>query len=399
MRTGPRYRIFDLRLNGLNLEADKEELFWEQRARVNWLQHGDRNTNFFHKMAGQHYFRGRISELEDEFGNHTTESVNMLKIASTYFDKLFSASAEESEEHLFDLVKRKITASMNEALLKQFTEDEICQAVKEMPPLKAPGVDGFAAIFYQTYWHIVGTDISKYYLAILNGQLEFEDINRTRIMLIPKVDKPNNMSQFRPISLCNVLYKIIAKVLVNRMSDMLGDCINEPQGAFIPGRLISDNILIAYEILHSLKMKKRGKKGNFALKLDMSKAYDRVEWDFLAGMMNSLGFHNDWIVLIMRCVCSVSYSVSLNGLDSDWFSPSRGLRQGDLLSPYLFLICAKGFATLLEDVKQRMIMEGAPIGRDRLSINHLFFADDCILFGDTSLEGTRTVHKVINEYE
>ncbi|KAA3470265.1 reverse transcriptase [Gossypium australe] len=319
----------------------------------------------------------------------------MLKITSTYFEKLFSASAEESEEHLLGFVKRKVTASMNEALLKQFTEDEICQAVKEMPPLKAPRVDGFAAIFFQNYWHIIGTDISNYCLAILNGQLEFEDINRTRIVLIPKVDKPNNMSQFRPISLCNVLYKIIAKVLVNRMSEMIDDCINEAQGAFIPGRLISDNVLIAYEILHSLKMKKRGKKGNFALKLDMSKAYDRVERDFLAGMMNLLGFHNDWIVLIMRCVYSVSYSISLNGLNSEWFSPSRGLRQGDPLSPYLFLICAEGFATLLEDAKQRGIMEGAPIGRGRVSINHLRLHS----FWDATREGARTVQEVINEYE
>ncbi|KAA3467762.1 reverse transcriptase [Gossypium australe] len=278
---------------GLNLEADKEEIFWEQQARVNWLQHGDRNTSFFHKMAGQRHFRGRILELEDAAGNHTTESADMLKIASSYFTNLFSASTEESDEHLFGLVKPKVTASMNAALLKQFTEEEICQAVKEMPPLKAPGVDGFSATFFQTYWHIVGTDVSKYCLAILNGQFELEDINKTRLVLIPKVDKPINMTQFRPISLCNVLYKIIAKVLVNRMSDML-----------------------------------------------------------------------------------VSYSVSLNGLNSDWFSPSRGLRQGDPLSPYLFLIVG-GFCYTLEDVKQRGLMEGAPIGRDRISINHLFFADDC----------------------
>ncbi|KAA3475477.1 reverse transcriptase [Gossypium australe] len=85
------------------------------------------------------------------------------------------------------------------------------------------------------------------------------------------------------------------------MSDILGECINEAQWAFIPGRLISDNVLIAYEVLHSLNMKRSGKKGNFALKLDMSKAYDRVEWNFLAGMMKALGFHVDWIVLIMRC--------------------------------------------------------------------------------------------------
>ncbi|KAA3467432.1 reverse transcriptase [Gossypium australe] len=143
------------------------------------------------------------------------------------------------------------------------------------------------------------------------------------------------------------------------MSDILGDCINEAQGAFIPERLISDNVLIAYEVLHSLKMKKSGKKGNFALKLDMSKAYDRIEWDFLAGMMKHLGFHDDWVVLIMRCVCSVSYFVCLNGMNSEWLSPSRGLRQRDPLNLYLFLICAE----------------------------------------DASCEGARMVRDVIQEYE
>ncbi|KAA3461385.1 reverse transcriptase [Gossypium australe] len=195
------------------------------------------------------------------------------------------------------------------------------------------------------------------------------------------------------------VYKIIAKVLVNRMSTILRNCINEAQGAFILGRHISDNVLIAYEVLHSLKMKKKGKKGNFALKLEMSKAYDRVEWDFLAGMMTHLGFHADWIVLIMICVCSVSYSVSLNGSNSKWFSPSRGLRQGDPLSPYLFLICAEGFSTLINEAKHKGLMRGVSVGRERFSINHLFFADDYILFGDASNEGTNMVRDIIREYE
>ncbi|KAA3469841.1 reverse transcriptase [Gossypium australe] len=323
----------------------------------------------------------------------------MIKVATDYFEKLFSASEAGFDKHIFGLVEKRVTASMNESLTKQFTEEDICNAVKTMPSLKAPGVDGFVATFFQRYWHIVGPDISGYCLDILNGQKEIRVINKTRIVLIPKIDNPKNMSHFRPISLCNVIYKIIAKVLVNRMSDILGDCINEAQGAFIPGRLISDNMLIAYEVLHSLKMKKNGRRGNFSLKLDMSKAYDRVEWDFLAGMMKSLGFHDDWMVLIMRCVISVSYSISFNGMSSDWFSSSRGLRQGDPLSPYLFLLCAEVFSTLLEDAKQNGRMRGASIGRERFAINHLFFADDCILFRDATHEGVCAVRDIIREYE
>ncbi|KAA3482314.1 reverse transcriptase [Gossypium australe] len=355
----------------LNLEADKEELYWEQRA--------------------------RIAALEDDVGNRFSVNEDMIKIAQDYFETLFFASEEEANGHIFGVVEKRVTASMNESLKKQFTEEDICNAVKSMPPLKAPGIDGFVATFFQKYWHIVGQHISRYCIDILNGQKEIGDINKTRIVLIPKIDNPKYMSHFRSISFSNVIYKIIAKVLVNRISEILGDCINEAQGAFIPGRLISNNVLIAYEVLHSLKMKKRRRRGNFALKLDMCN--DRVEWDFLAGMMKSLGFHDDWMVLIMRCVTLISYSVSLNGMSSDWFSPSRGLRQGDPLSPYLFLICAEGFSTLLEDAKQQGLMRGASVGREMFSINHLFFADNCILFGDATQEGVCTVRDIIREYE
>ncbi|KAA3477692.1 reverse transcriptase [Gossypium australe] len=381
----------------LNLEAEKKELQWEQRARVNWIKDGDRNTNFFHKMASLRHYRNKLPELVDANGIRRSEPAEMIKVASDFFEDLFTASEMGRDDYLFSLVEKKVTDGMNDYLLKDFTDEDVWNAVNSMSPLKAPRVDGYSAIFFQRYWHIVGPEISSYCLAILNGQIEIGDINKTRIVLIPKVEKPNSMTQFRPISLCNVIYKIIAKMLVRRMSDILGVCINEAQGAFIPGRLISDNILIAYEVLHSLKMKKGGKKGNFALKLDMSKAYDRVEWDFLAGIMKTLGFHVDWIILIMRCVSSVSYSVCLNGLESDWFSPSRGLRQGDPFSPYLFIICAEGFSTLLEDEKNRGCMGGATIGRERLAINHLFFVDDCILFGDASREGAISVREEMKE--
>lgn len=116
-------------------------------------------------------------------------------------------------------------------------------------------------------------------------------------------------------------------------------------------------------------------------------------------MMIQLGFHADWVVLIMRCVCSVSYSVCLNRDMSDWFTPPRGLRQDDPLSPYLFLICTEGFSTLLIEAKQKGLMRGAPISRERLSINHLFFAGYCIFFGDASSEGANVVRNTIREYK
>ena len=152
---------------------------------------------------------------------------------------------------------------------------------------------------------------------------------------------------FRPISLCNVVYKIVAKVLANILKLVLPHVISETQSAFVPGRLISDNILVAFETLHHMHQMRQGQVGYMALKLDMSKAYDRVEWIFLEKIMLAMGFHHKWVALMMECVRSVSYSVLINGDPKGYFHPSRGLRQGDPISPYLFLLCVEGLHILL----------------------------------------------------
>ncbi|KAH1107204.1 hypothetical protein J1N35_010972 [Gossypium stocksii] len=351
--------ILDVQLR-LNFEVDKEEVYWAQWARLNWLQHGDRNTNFFYKVAVARHFRNRISRLHDDSGQWVSESKDIIHVALKQFSDLFTVLNLGGDDRILGLVEKRITTTMNKNLLKSFMKDEIWSAVKSMAPMKAPRIGGFPALFYQCYWHIAGDEISTYCLEVLDGKIEMAKINQTYLVLIPKVDKPKNISQFRPISLCNVLYKIIAKVLVNSMSPILGSCIDEAQGVFIPGRQISSNSLITYEVLHSFKMKKNGKVGNFALKLDISKVYDRVEWDFLSGMMTKLGFHLDWIVLIMRCVCSVTYTVGINEKISDCFVPSRGLKQGDPLSPYLFLL----MRFIVVSLDKSLIYFGACVGSE-----------------------------------
>jgi hypothetical protein len=163
-------------------------------------------------------------------------------------------------------------------------------------------------------------------LRVLRGEDDPAAINSTIVVLIPKVAIPDELGQFRMISLCNVIYKIASKVTANRLKVILPEIIVEEQSAFVPGRLITDNIITAYECLHFMKRKRGKNQRCCALKLDMRKAYDRVEWSYLRAIMLRLGFHRLWVEMIMRLVSSVSFSVLFNGECLDTFTSTRGIR-------------------------------------------------------------------------
>ena len=207
-------------------------------------------------------------------------------------------------------------------------------------------------------------------LDFLNLGVTPEKFNETHIILIPKVKSPKKIFEYRPISLSNVVSRIATKVLPNRLKIVLPSIISENQSAFMTSRLITDNILVAFEVMNHISQKRGGKVGEIALKLDMSKAYDRVEWAGLEQIMLRMGFHSKWVNTIMHCLTSVTYSIRINEVPHGHITPTRGLRQGDPLSPYLFLLCAEGLSSLIRKAAMEEKINGISICRRGPQLSH-----------------------------
>ena len=188
-------------------------------------------------------------------------------------------------------------------------------------------------------------------------------------------------------------------MLANHLKSLLPYVLSESQSNFQSDKAISNNILVAFKTLHHMKTKKRGKEGFMAMKLDMSKAYDRVEWIFLEQLMRKMGFHGRWVDLVMATVKSVSYSFLINGVPRGFVKPTRGIHQGDPLSPYLFLLCSDGLNGLLKKAVARGDLRGFSLCKNGPQISHLFFADDSLIFCRARMGDVQAIQGALSLYE
>ncbi|XP_010495244.1 PREDICTED: uncharacterized protein LOC104772312 [Camelina sativa] len=322
----PTHHIRDLRMK-LSCAYKEEEEFWRIKNHKTWLASGDRNTKYFFATAKSHTARNKLySILDDERFEHCGDS-QIGKVAESYFTKLFKSelSPQNNHYHVFRDFKQRVTPAINQDLTKPVTEEEIKYAVFDNGATKAPGPDGFTGAFYQNFWDTTKDAVSQEVRNFFDQGVFDKSLNHTNICLIPKNTEANHMSEFLPIALCNVSYKIISKVLVGRLKQHLHLIISEERAAFIPGRIITDNVLIAHELIHALKVKRRCANSYMAIKTDITKAYDRLEWDFLQVTMFKFGFDVKWIQWIMTYVRTPTFSVNINGNPQGFIQPKRGI--------------------------------------------------------------------------
>ncbi|XP_010676027.1 uncharacterized protein LOC104891937 [Beta vulgaris subsp. vulgaris] len=374
--------------------------YWKQKCKVDYLLLGDTNSSFYHAHASIRRNRNAIKELS-KADNDTISNPDIIsqELTRAFMERFTSDSRTcFNSANDFSLLEAIISVDDNTYLTSLVTCDEIKSATFSLAPDKSPGPDGFPPFFFQKYWTLVGNSVIRAVQAFFHSSRILKEINHTFLALIPKIDNPTSANHFRPISLCSTIYKIISKIMTSRLKIVMGHIIHPLQGAFVPDRLIQDNILIAHEVFQSFK-NKSGASGWIAIKLDMEKAYDRLEWNYIFTTLEKLGFAAQWVNWVKACITSTSFSVLVNGIPGEKFSPSRGIRQGDPLSPFLFILCAELLARLLSSAASGPTKPiGVPIGRSGVKVPFLTFADDTMIFAKATNYSCLVIRQILDKY-
>jgi len=344
-----------------NILLKEKEETWRLKSRAIWLESGDENTKFFHAYAKGRKSANTIWKLENSDGRVENSFEGMANIGVSHFQNLFKANNQASIEEvvrLAQLFPGFVNEEENQKLFEKVTEDELKEALNSFQKDKSPGPDGWTIEFFQELYEFLGKDILRVVEDSRQSGRIPASMNSTFIALIPKTDNPTSLDEFRPISLCNCIYKIISKIIARRIKGILSSNISMEQFGFLKGRQIHEAIGVAQEGLHSMKkMKIKGA----VLKIDLSKAYDKVSWLFLRLLLTHLGFHINVIRWIMSCITTVSFSVLINGSATPFFHSERGIRQGCPLSPLLFLLVAEGLSRAIAEAKRNGSFKGIRI--------------------------------------
>ena len=359
----------------LEKALEDEESLLQQKARCSWLKLGDGNNSFFYNQTRANWNSNKVLSLVDSSGHLVRGHTAVSNAAVEFFNETLGASGNQTEFDWDSVSMPQLDSSLVDDLLKPISDDQILSVLKGLKPNKAPGPDGFNREFFLATWDILGNDFCSAVKEFFRTSQLHKGINSTLIALIPKSRTPSTMRDFRPISLCTTMYKCISKILASRLKSVMPSIIDRAQSAFVPGRQISDNILLAQELFRGYGRETGLPK--CAFKLDLNKAFDSLDWNFLLQALKHMNFPPVFIGWIKGCICSTHFSVKLNGASNGYFKGAKGLRQGDPMSPYLFSLAMNVLSTILNKVPNDFMYHWKC---KELKLTHLFFADDVLIF-------------------
>jgi exonuclease III len=385
-------------MDALKICKEQEEILWRQKSRVQWLKEGERNTKFFHKAMTHRRHINRITQLEDDQGNPIRDHDQIAEALNSFYQDLLmetNASREEAIQKVTRHIPRLVNSDQNRALLRPITQTEVDFAALNMPPGKAPGPDGFTTDFFHHCWDIVKEDVWRVVEESRTSGQVLTALNATFITLIPKEERVTHPKQFRPISLCNVIFKIITKVIANRLKPILPFIISNEQSGYVEGRQIMDSVILANEVVHSLKTSNTP---GMLIKLDLSKAFDRLSWQYMRSVLESFGFSNSWVDWILALTSTPFFSILVNGSPSRPFHSSRGIRQGDPLSPFLFVIMAEGLGRYLKAAVSDGSLSGIPIHGLLPEPSHSQFVDDTLLMITPTVKDATKLNSILSDF-
>ncbi|XP_056841874.1 uncharacterized protein LOC130495007 [Raphanus sativus] len=378
-----------------------EECYFMQKSRITWLREGDFNTTYFHRVCQVRASFNAIRSFLLASGVVITDPLAMSAHAISHFQAVLGPETLQTlwfspSAWFHSLTSITCTHQQRSSILLMPTVEEITKLMFSLNPNKAPGPDGLTSGFFKASWSLLGVECVTSIQTFFNSGFLPKATNSTILSLVPKFTGASKVSDYRPISCLNTLYKVISRLLVRRLKPILQNLILPNQTAFVEGRLLVENTVLASELVNGYH-KNRGSK-RITIKVDIAKAFDTLSWDFLFAALESLELPAPFVRLLRACICTPSFMVGYNGTVSGYFKGKRGLRQGDPLSPYLFVI-AMNYLSLMLDKEARSGYLSYHHQCHKTRLTHLSFADDLLIFIDGSLESVQRVLQILHEFE